>query len=707
MTINASARKARIYIGEKDFSTCLISFQGSDSHLDQSGLVSFTGKIILGQSLGFDESLDDRKNPYRFARGQSIIIEVANSAGTLQRHPRGALHILSPKYDDETQRLTLDVGDAIALLSFKEPTDPDKANSSSTQTKSASEIIISLLSESGISAISGVLPSTRYDYPLNLSGSYLASVGKLLYANNLFGWINNQGIFCIRQAVISAGTGGINLVIGQEEIWYKRLDGAESPCSVIKAVGTEMIVRPIARKIKTTTEQYGTASSIDKNYGDFVITILKQNKTQTWSKELNKLTIDTENYRPFGSVVPEVFWGTLPPKLQHILAEVVREEYYYEEGVQGKLKYKEIKLYQIRAGFLAEYKKAKPNTFLTGVLGNNLAKWDRITYKYDAKDRLQKISTLTSELEIIILNGTDEDWKSWLTVPEYLIPSAKNEQEWTELNKNTWQYSTFSYEALVRFKPELVTYQAGSKINSNKTNLIYSTGETRASNSGQELPPAPERRPADYSYEENRLEEKALFFGVEVGGVKPRERTFTVDFLASRVEPTLLPGEVALYSTTGSSTAAASQLQAIATREGRLVLGRYKGEQIAGALNDEVFNYYPLFPVQATELDGTIQEYLADGTSWVLSPTRALWSCDGIWVGTRQGSPTGSVILPYTEPFIAYSGLGLGVDFMGYGYSLSPITKIMSFGFGLGIRLEVAQDAWGTIDWDNLDWENI
>ena len=322
---NQSARNAQIIIDGKDFTPCLMSFQGSDSHLDNSGFITFTGKIILGQALDFDESLDDRKNSRRFCRGNKIDLFVANSSNLLAKHPRGALRILSSKYDYEKQQLELSVADLITLLNFKEPTDPDKADNKECQGKPASTVIVNLLREAGITSIAGFLPNTTYNYPLNLSGSYLQSAGKLLYANNLFGWIDKNEILQIESADIRYKGSSINLVIGRVDVWYKRLEGAEAPVEKIKGVGNQRIVIPAPDKIEYVTEEYGPASTVDIEYGNFAIVLQRVKRTQAWDKQTHKLTIRTKTYLPYAQVINEAFWGEVTPKLKLTLNEEVHE----------------------------------------------------------------------------------------------------------------------------------------------------------------------------------------------------------------------------------------------------------------------------------------------------------------------------------------------------------------------------------------------
>ena len=768
MTItNISARKVSLSIGGKDFTPCLISFQGSDSHLDGSGLISFTGTIILGAALGFDESLDDRKNTTRFCRGTTITLDIANSAGTLQRHPRGTLRVLRPKYDEYKEQQSLEVGDLIALLRFKEPTNSvefdqylvatvSPSGDGSTVYKdpvldyvagadrSLSLLLTTLLSRAGINSLAGSIPPIIYNNALNLSGSYLESAGKLLYANNRFGWIDKDEIFQVEAANISAGDGGISLQIGSDEIWYRRLDGSESPCEIIKAAGTGVYVYP-TQFLDDGDEQYGDGGIIDPAFTGFTIVLTRTTKIQNWNKSSHILTITTTTLKPYGLVFPKKLQNSIAPKLSLIPAQIDVETFCYEDRLECKLKTRVIDTYQARASYFLEYQTAHPNT-ITDLFALWQTKSVHETYEYDVKDRLQKLTTKTLEAAIVILNGTNEDWTQWLSPPEYLVDSELKTEFYKEISKGTWEYRVTDFQCLVRVNSDLVTGPNGATSGNltNKLRLISTTGnDDKRSNSGQLQPPAPERCPADVRYEETALIEKAQFATPCPSVLRPRERTYSVDFLAGQTV-NVQPGSSASQA---MLTTASSQLQALAQREGRLLWGRYKGQEIAAAISDAVFNYLPLLTIRATEQDGTVQYYLADGSNWVVSQTKALWSCDGIWVGTAQG---GIVVPPYTEPQEVGFGAGAGVTFIAYPYLLTVTTEAIQFGVGSAIQLicgplsvveigsgigsgdwtqsvssqEYWEDfswddadpttwdnllnspTWDSVDWNNLDWDN-
>jgi hypothetical protein len=662
-----------------------MSFEGSDSHLDQSGLITFTGEIELGNAIDFDESLDDRINPSRFCRGVPVILEIADLSGTLRRHPRGALRILKAQFIEETRRQKLQVGDLISLLNFKEPLDTEKADNKGCEGKTAGEIILNLLAEAGINSIGGALPSTIYNYPLNLSGSYLANVGKILYANGLFGWIDKNEVFQIRSDEIRWNGTQIALIVGSSEIWYKRLEGAEMIVEKVKATGTEKIVRDAAPYTIDFIERYGPASTVDKNYSSNLEIVIEQITTiREWDEAKHKLTVTTTSRKPYGLVIPEIFFGVNQAKLTEIISEIQIEESYFENNNECKLKNKVTKIYQPRGTYLEEYKTANTN-YVFNIVEPVLIKEIREDYSYDEKERMTRINSRTQELEITILNGTDEDWTAWELPPENLTPSESLTQEWQELAKDYWEYKASKLACLVRVKPDAVKFLTGSKVFSNKTDLITdpSGSEIRRSNSGQQQPPATERCPDKCNYEENNIEEEAIFGDGCSFQYRERLRTFNIDFLAGRKEPALRPGEVIIYPTTGGRSQAANQLLYLARNEGRKLQARYKGQAIAMPLGNEIFDYHPLFNISATEITGTTQNFLSDGANWVVAENECLWSCDGLWVGT---SINGINVPPYTEPQNLYLGFGQGIEFRLYPYELTTETKIFELGLGQGIE---------------------
>jgi hypothetical protein len=654
---------------------------------------------------------------------------------------------LTPKYDTERQQLILEVADLITLLNFKEPTDPDKADNKEPLTQSASSVIRKLLHEAGIDNISGILPDALYNYPLNLSGSYLQSVGKLLYANNQVGWIDNQERFRISSVRIEARQSLVGLVVGINEIWYRRLGGAESPCEKVRCVGTRMVTRELELNSEVTTEQYGSPVVIDPNSSGLIV-LNQTTETQKWDEDEGIFTIRSEVAKPWGLIVPRVFWDRFdsPPLFQLFLGEVRIEESEFESvEAGGKLKQKTTIYNTDKSGYLTEIEEARPDFIVGNFLGLVNTKQVTETYTYNPKEVLLNKVTETQELAVIVLNGSDENWDGWDTIPEYLTISEYKYEEWKAIDKYTWEYSSYTLKPLVKAEGG-TAIQYSDDVNERvkqKLALTYDSNEKRRSNSGQETPPAAERRPTDKRIEENPIEYTAYFADPCSGNFKQRERTYNVEFLAGISIP---HAEFFISSDSGSNR----QLEALAKREGRLLRGRWQGQEMAGAIPNTLINgYEPLFGVHVTEQDGTGENYLADGCSWVVTAQKALWSCDGIWVGGSIAAipVTGNVviggvtmpadgnvvdpdvvILPYTEIENLSGGMALGGKANSYAYLLSVATADIQGGMGLGgivtgsspIAISggmglggiatsgsVSTLYWEDFTWDSADWDNL
>jgi hypothetical protein len=327
MPANQSARIATVTIGGKDFTPCLKSFQGSDNHLDQSGLISFTGEIVLGKAIGFNVNLDDRQNIQDFCRGNAVIINVGG-----QRHPRGSLRVMGSRYDSDRQELTVQLGDLIALLNFKEPTDPDDTGIVTGEDKSIGEVIANLAARAGIEGVSGDMPDNTVNCPLNFSGSYLQSIGRILYAHGCFAWIDSEENFRVERIGFSPSN-GVSIKVGKDEIWYRRLAGSEQPCAVIKAAGTSKVLRPYPKTRSYKGETYGTASVVDGGVSNYTIVIEQIERNETWDEESKELKIVTWTKKPIGLVVPievlDAIYGENGIGVTALTDYEYKEEYFY------------------------------------------------------------------------------------------------------------------------------------------------------------------------------------------------------------------------------------------------------------------------------------------------------------------------------------------------------------------------------------------
>ena len=109
-------RVSSVTIGGVDYTPSFVSFQVSDSSANRNGLIVTTGELIIGQRSATATASDiadyDRNT---FKRGDVVILNVKEPAGSPYRHPRGYLYVISVSYDIEAEQLRVEVGCKIAL----------------------------------------------------------------------------------------------------------------------------------------------------------------------------------------------------------------------------------------------------------------------------------------------------------------------------------------------------------------------------------------------------------------------------------------------------------------------------------------------------------------------------------------------------------------------------------------------------------------
>lgn len=104
-----------------DYTDSLVSWQCSDASANKQGIISTTGSLTLGQQPGGYSVTDyDRNN---FKRGAEIILTIQYEDGTIARHPRGLLYVVSTAYDPDNRLLNIEMGCRLALAALTEEVD--------------------------------------------------------------------------------------------------------------------------------------------------------------------------------------------------------------------------------------------------------------------------------------------------------------------------------------------------------------------------------------------------------------------------------------------------------------------------------------------------------------------------------------------------------------------------------------------------------
>lgn len=635
MAINVSARKYRLLVGNEDYSSALLEAKLDTTELNQSGFVSTGGSLTLIDVRGLPGSLDDRKNLTSWRIGQSITIDVTNESGVLERMPVGALRVISSEFDAEARRLQLRVGCLLTLLSFKQPTEPLEGQDPeiiSSPNNSRLDIVQRLLAKAGITNISCPY-NIPYpiSYPIEPSGSYIETAGRILYSAGYLGWCDRNEIIQIKPVSLS-GTPSTTLQIGSDkgdELWYRRLSSSEGLREIIKVVGSKKLAQ-YPTDFFTVAVKYGTAKSVDPETTSNS-TIIVEIREINSSISGNTITTITLVSRSAGLIFSDLTSG----RFNLIVAERIVEVKTFDADKKGKLRSIRSNSFRPIGSVLAEYFKALEEN------GTNpgskrlliLAARTEINYQYDIKERPTVIDTIKYETKGALLSGINQDWAEITSTPSGLKIASTQQESWMLTHGNIWKHTISSYSALSRLNSSLIKDDATPE---SKLQLLADENAAldESSNSGQTVPPAPERRPEKVTYADRRVEGVARFSQYGGNPFKERERSYSIEFLESAVYDAA--ADLNYLQSMGAINDA--QCSAIALIEGALLHGRFKGQDVGINLKNALYSWQPLMRVNAIEPDGTQRQFCFDDAHWYLGAERAMVNFGCIWLGDVGGN---------------------------------------------------------------------
>lgn len=118
-----NTRAASLTINGVDYTSNLKSWSVSDASANKQGCIQTTGTINLGTAPSGALIEDyDRDN---FRRGATVILDVTKPDGSVARHPRGYLFVISTSYSVEAEELIVEIGCRLSLIALTE----DSSNS--------------------------------------------------------------------------------------------------------------------------------------------------------------------------------------------------------------------------------------------------------------------------------------------------------------------------------------------------------------------------------------------------------------------------------------------------------------------------------------------------------------------------------------------------------------------------------------------------
>ena len=118
------SNNARIYsltVAGVDYTSNVVSWTASDESANKNGCLITTGTLVLATKPGGVLIEDYDRNNFR--RGDQVIVEVTSSSGSVLRHPRGLLYVVSTSYNAESEELSIELTCRLGLMSLTDSYD--------------------------------------------------------------------------------------------------------------------------------------------------------------------------------------------------------------------------------------------------------------------------------------------------------------------------------------------------------------------------------------------------------------------------------------------------------------------------------------------------------------------------------------------------------------------------------------------------------
>lgn len=700
--VNVSSREFRLFINGQNCTPYLDLFEVGDSKWEaDSGLVLCTGTITLRGNLGNPLDLDDRTNPIQWARGNLCVLDIANSAGDLTRHPRGYLRILQPNYNPIERTLTLTVGDELVLRQAEAPPG-DGPGVRLGQSTTRTAIINTLLQKAGAPSLFGGISEYPINYPLPLvTGSYVQQAGAVAATAGYFLWCDGLGSIRASKVSLAPTKRLLYRIVGRNELLYERVSGPEAPAQKVRVSGTAYKPAPFGQD-ETQGEEIGRLGDYlpESPYADITLV------TKRWRE---RETIDRLNHRrkverwedSLACITMPSFYPTSTSMLPALYKVTT---YYYEPAIdspglnpqnQQRLLKEETEQYrQMGVVFKAWYDK-HPADKATAL--STYSMWDLTaapeyretkTYKYSNLATLQagevfKVSSQRYDQIAALLTDLPFGLTVYLGV---LRLSETSSTAYEKLSTTKWRKTDTLLRAAVLIGGDTLKKIPNPTIDA-KLSLREVSGSNKSeiSTSGQLQPPQAEHFPAENELQQRPVKGEARVEPI-AGTFQERLRNYSVEYLAGDDNPGLVE----------------RQLQELARIRAGILIGRYRGQVWAAEFDDGFFDYEPIASAINFQEQGATYTNLVDGCAWTLNNRRCMVAGEGIWVGTLINpdgtnytySPTDAAPLP--DPAIV-SGLAI----------VPPYLDVLEIEGGIGVGSDFADIPPGVADsWPPL-WEAV
>ena len=265
MTLNLSARNFSLTINGINRTRNVLSIALSQNELGDGG-VFVAGSITLQANYNEVTDFTYLASPTigaNWARGATIIYQVANDSGTLVNHilSGGALYILKePAPPNAQYQITLEVGDQFALKNYRSA-DTDASGIVAGESTDRDVVVTRYLNAATISnSISSIPYPFTFPQPKTEGNSLGDVAAKMARASNHILYTNSSGVV-VNKAINLAASPVATYRIGEDEQLFEQVDssGIETPVD-------ELVISGIKTSIESNTYPKTTVNTV---FGSF------------------------------------------------------------------------------------------------------------------------------------------------------------------------------------------------------------------------------------------------------------------------------------------------------------------------------------------------------------------------------------------------------------------------------------------------------
>ncbi len=632
MAINLSARQFSLTINGVTRTLNVLNINLSQNELGSEG-VFVTGEIELQANYSQVTDFTYLASPSigaNWARGASVVYQIANDSGTLVNHPLsgGALYILKePAPPDANFRIKIQVGDQAALRNYRTAdTDPSAVVAGVSTARNT--VIERYLAASGATySISSIpypfafpQPKTEGNSLISVAAQMARSAGHILYTNAA-GTVVNKAINLAASPVATYR-------IGEDEQLFDQVDssGIETPVDQLVISGIRTSIESISYPKTTVNVVYGVVKYFSVRYFGVAIDLqlasaryIEKRVTVTdygWNGSQEKIVVYTESSSlPLTTIFSSLFRNSNPlDNLQgdpaYFLQPVSESTEYTTYDNKNRIATKRVETDAFVS--VAQLVRSGNLMITTGSFTTQrISKSDVTkTYSYNDSDVLQSIRTETQQY--VALYNT-------LLAEEAFYGKTAKVESWSA---GSYSVENFYKPATIRFSnPEVFRFNILPTLiavegdwESAGSELVYATD-------GSTKPPATTYR-KPYEPIEEQINAKLTARPFAGQSFYSRSRPIEVPFLESQMQATE-------YGHTYLA----------------LLYGRKQGFEFGTALDNTLLSLTPLSRINIL-WRGVRYDCLTDGLSWSHTQNQMAIGMRLIVLGTALESDPPETVYP-------------------------------------------------------------